>query len=332
MCGSNRSKRTSPLVSWGWQAYWVFFFFVVILAGLWPDNSPLNQPSPHKTEIESPHTNRGKQKATQSEPSQARLSLAPIKAVPPESKSFVSRQDDGRSQQEKDNNKRDLAAQESMALWAKIMGIAAIFTAFITAFGLWLLKRTLEETKRAAFAADKMVIEAQKTTGEAARSADAAIKSVVTTEEHSEKNLRAYVLVESAAIIFRKSGPPKYEVFLKNYGSSPAKNVKWWFHSWMDYWPRRTPLPEPPPDFQTAKAVLGPSAKIMAQNQHGVALDNFSKWSLHSETGAIYIYGKCTYTDAFGRHRESTYLLLYRGTTRPGTYLVRPDMCGNDYT
>ena len=54
------------------------------------------------------------------------------------------------AQHEYETNQQDLAAQKTSALWAYIMGAAAVIGMALSAVGVWLIKATFDETQRTA--------------------------------------------------------------------------------------------------------------------------------------------------------------------------------------
>lgn len=245
MPGSDRDNGTEDVDRSGFVVFASMVAALLIVSGATSVFS--SQPSASKADLQNAHSNGNHREASEGKPRQTTRLVAPIKAVSPSIKRPISSQDSGGGDQERQQKRRDLAAQESMARWAKVMGIAAVVTMFITGLGLWLLKRTVDETKRAAIAADAMVVEARKTTREAksstkeARKATAAAeRSVRVTSAASERELRAYSFVHTVGCspiarepetagslgLIRAGRDYKLEFFASNLGSTPATNVK----------------------------------------------------------------------------------------------------------
>lgn len=59
------------------------------------------------------------------------------------------------AQREYENTQQDLTAQQKAALWAFVMGAAAVVGMALSAVGVWLVKRTFDETRKSADAAQK---------------------------------------------------------------------------------------------------------------------------------------------------------------------------------
>lgn len=114
-------------------------------------------------------------------------------------------------ERQRENSRRDLDAQESMAHWAEWMFYAAFATTVLTTFALWAIVRTLHHTKRAA---------------------DSAQQAVKVTREVGRDQSRAYVHVERAE--FSQSDDEAAEVdfactvklTVLNAGQTPAKRFE----------------------------------------------------------------------------------------------------------
>lgn len=78
---------------------------------------------------------------------------------------------------------RDLAAQKNMAIYAKWLLALSVFTSAVTAFGVWFVKITLDETRRAVASADA---------------------AVGVTREIGQAQVRAYVSFEAKSVTVRK--------------------------------------------------------------------------------------------------------------------------------
>jgi hypothetical protein len=92
-------------------------------------------------------------------------------------------------------NQNDLAAQRKSALWAHIMGLAAVVGMALSALGVWLVKTTFDEAR----------------------------KSNDIARESMERQLRAYISLEliepiNIGVDMRIICP----IYVKNYGQTPA--------------------------------------------------------------------------------------------------------------
>ena len=107
----------------------------------------------------------------------------------------------------KDEEIRDLKAQEGMALWAKAMFWATVAAVILTFAGIVLIWRTLIHTRHAAEAARDMVTEGVKTTSAAIEATNAAIEANRIAREMSERQLRAYILPTKRHVLRQKVNP-----------------------------------------------------------------------------------------------------------------------------
>lgn len=115
--------------------------------------------------------------------------------------------EDGQQQTEPDAGRSepspwyDLWAQSLMALWAFLQLV-------LTGVGIWYIRKTLVETERAV--------------GEAARATKAAQDAVRVSEVSAEKQLRAYMGLDSIGIAMDEGGGRHLAVRWKNFGQTPA--------------------------------------------------------------------------------------------------------------
>lgn len=112
-----------------------------------------------------------------------------------------------RRRDEEEREKRDLIAQEDMAIWAKGMFWATVASVALTAAALWTIMRTLVHTRRAADYAQAMVLEAEKTTEAAITSAKATEIAAVAAKEANEVARRQFEAGFKPWLIVRISGP-----------------------------------------------------------------------------------------------------------------------------
>ena len=106
------------------------------------------------------------------------------------------------AQREYETNQQDLATQKTSALWACIMGAAAVFGMALSALGVWLVKTTFDETRKA--------------------------NDIARTTAY--RQLRPYVYFDRADFKTIKPTPMLLkggiaQVLIKNYGQTPAYDV-----------------------------------------------------------------------------------------------------------
>lgn len=138
-----------------------------------------------------------------------------LKGIETAIRDTIAKENKAGRQESETREKRDLAAQEAMATWAK-------WTVILTFAALVAIIRTLHHTRRAADYADAMVKEAKETT-------KAAIEATAVTREIGERQTRAYICIDSAVLKEPVLGNPiQASVTFKNTGQSPAYNVSGW--------------------------------------------------------------------------------------------------------
>jgi hypothetical protein len=116
--------------------------------------------------------------------------------------------------------RRDLQAQEGMALWAMLMFFAAAATVLLTYLALRAIVKTLDQTKRAADYTKDMLEEAERAT-------KAAMDGVAATRDIGEKQVRAYLHVKTVSFCIGKNeGEVGATISVANAGQSPAIGVK----------------------------------------------------------------------------------------------------------
>jgi hypothetical protein len=158
----------------------------------------------------------------------------------------------------------------------------------VGALQIWLLLGTLRAIKRQADNMDRQS-DILKDTG--------------------ERQLRAYVSVSRAQLKIGK-GIIRAQVHIKNYGQTPAYEVRQWIHKWVESHPLSVALPEPSEDFKMATAILGPGD----HNVMDVSWQMPPNLVLGTRASTVYIYGKILYKDAFGRTRYAKYRLIHGGS------------------
>jgi hypothetical protein len=134
-------------------------------------------------------------------------------------RALVTAIDKPKPTEEETRAKRDLAAQEGMAFWAKLMFFAAGAEAFLTMIGVFLVWRTLLYTKRAVEEAKQTTAAAIAANVEAKRQADLA-------EESFKRLERPYLFIKIVETFhLRNIGQNEIAWLaytLVNYGKSPA--------------------------------------------------------------------------------------------------------------
>jgi hypothetical protein len=132
-------------------------------------------------------------------------------------RSLIREESEDERQRDDDQATQGLEAQSEMAEWAQEVAIASIAAALLSLIGVFLIGMTLHYTKRAAMAADSMLLEAKAATTVAEKSASDTLKI-------GQAQTRAYVSVSELSLEWtnEKDSITKFEFIILNSGSSPA--------------------------------------------------------------------------------------------------------------
>ena len=145
-------------------------------------------------------------------------------------------------------------------------------------------------------------------------------------EETSERQLRAYVMIESANVEDFKIGQiPSPTVIVKNSGHTPARDVTVWVSAGFDTFPLSIPIPRrPQAALPPAPIAPGGTLTFGPTRLPQGPLPKANMDMLRAGTHAIYLLGEIRYTDAFGHKRETDFLLFTGGpigaVTKMGAY------------
>lgn len=163
-------------------------------------------------------------------------------------------------------------------------------------------------------------------------SACSAKKTLAHIVDASRAELRAYIGVESAQMRFPTPAAPVAEGVIKNFGQTPAHDVRQWVHLWIEAYPLTIDLPLPPPDFVMGQSVLAPGAhtSMFMPKEPPVRPEEIRE--LGTATGTIWVYGEVTYRDVFGERHRTRYRLFYGGSEGVRDGRLKPDQEGNDAT
>ena len=239
------------------------------------------------------HTGKGEatDQAQKKEPAPEKLSPS-LNQIESAIRDLIAQQRAAQGQGPKDNEIRDLKAQEGMALWAKRMFWATLAAVALTMAGIFLIWRTLRYTKEAASHTRGMLDEAVKTT----KAAHAAIQA---TDKNAERQLRAYVHLSNAEVV--TIGPvSNKEVLLviKNYGQTPSPHTRTRAGVRVLEWPLKMQLPDVPEDIIEGVGPL-PPGRPGTLHVPVPKLNDREMGELHASRAAIFCYGEITYDDGF---------------------------------
>jgi len=168
----------------------------------------------------------------------------------------------------------------------------------------------------------KLAAEAAKEAAATAKSqAEVARGTLKTMQDTAERQLRAYVFVESAQVVnvIDGTGSPEAHVTIKNYGQTPAYELVNFSGFAIDEYPTPPTLNLTIDDKKfgasgkTAMA-LGPgceSFSITPSQARPVPTEVRSEFI--SGTRIAYVYGEVRYKDVFGTERRTEYRLMMGG-------------------
>jgi hypothetical protein len=196
---------------------------------------------------------------------------------------------------------------------------------------LGLIRESLDDAKVAADAA-KEGADAAKIQAEAAKiQAQTARGTLQTMQDTATRELRAYVLVSGGKI--RNVDSPLgriAELSIRNFGKTPAHDLKMWMGAGVKEFPVTTALGRPGDNITIASDVLAPGIpSVMRVPIHPV--NGWWESRLNDRTAAIYLFGEVTYLDAFDKlHRTEFRHMCFGEGLSTGEISPYPE--GNRYT
>jgi hypothetical protein len=132
------------------------------------------------------------------------------------------------------------------------------------------------------------------------------------TTTHAQ--LRAYVMVDAAALKGLRPGEkPIARLSIKNSGQTPALNLTHWCMMGFDKYPISHPIDTGEEDSQMPRRPLAPHAVIHTTATTDRLMNEDTLRAMGRGEFAIYVVGQIRYTDAFGKHRETDFLLFAGG-------------------
>src|ERR1041385_1011185 len=151
-------------------------------------------------------------------------------------------------------------------------------------------------------------------------------QSIALAAETAERQLRAYVLVDSALMKFPETAVPEAQVHFRNSGQTPAYDVHGWIATWFAEYPLKENLPEPSSDFRKGTETLAPGRHSVFLAPRKPPLAPQFLQILGTPQFTLYVYGEIRYRDAFKKDRFTRFRLIHGGTERTGK--VRKDEIG----
>jgi hypothetical protein len=136
---------------------------------------------------------------------------------------------------------------------------------------------------------------------------------VIEARENAERQLRAYLGVESSSINYPQGSQPVAALTFKNYGNTPA--YEFTINSGIGMAPSFDALPPPLPErLGEPRGVLSPGATAVLVRTGPVPLGREQLAMLADGRSTIFVYGEVRYTDAFKKRRALKYRLMTGGS------------------
>jgi hypothetical protein len=200
--------------------------------------------------------------------------------------------------------------------------VAAVQAAFF-----WVQLQIMREGMKDATIAAKAAKESADTSK---IQAEVARDTLKTMQDTAERQLRAYVGVSDASIHKVETGAPEAIVHIKNFGQTPAYDVRAWIHMWIAEHPLSEVLPDAPEDLPKGTAVIHPGTHVAFFMPKEPPVKAEFIPLLGTAAGTIYVYGIIKYRDVFKRERTTKYRLIYGGREPVRGSLMKHDQNGND--
>jgi preprotein translocase subunit SecG len=222
--------------------------------------------------------------------------------------------------------------------------LLALFSGLLVLFTYRLSKATIklwETSQQQSNAMERSIAEANRTALAMQRIADsmaistqAATENVAIFKDVREKQLRAWVLVDSiyinnvinpsktdmmkipeykptgAQIINPMIGPQAI-ILIKNSGPTPAINLKHWASICVKEYPLKSDLPVKRSDLAETKATIASQGINTLPLHWADPLTAEQIIELKKGTIVIYVHGEITYTDIFSINRKTSYRVMH---------------------
>lgn len=196
----------------------------------------------------------------------------------------------------------DLRAQEEMADWAESMVWISLAGLAATSVGIVYVALTLRETRLATAAA----IRGTKVSEEA----------VSVQRELGEKQVRAYIFLDAAGPILpfqlAVGEPPSGMINIKNFGQSPAYDIRCQRGTMSGPWPIPDDFEFPTDDtanFATGASLAPGEVTSFPIFKAGQIVGQEDFDGIRDGNLAFYIWGRIRYRDVFGHSRHTNFCL-----------------------
>lgn len=198
-----------------------------------------------------------------------------------------------------EHDKADLYEQRRMAkaaeaqLWVNVGGLVAVCLSLV--FTGW-----------AAYAATV--------------AAKAAERSVSVAQDTAQMQLRAYLNYDQATLFDFETDCPFLQISIKNYGHTPAYEVRFRIGIGLVMAPTHRPAPPPLKEWQDFGVVAPQAPVVMQRTLINPSIPVSAKQSVKTGGAGVFVSGEIVYRDAFDNRRRTTFLCLYGGWAE-----IRPD-------
>jgi len=225
---------------------------------------------------------------------------------------------EGREAEARQREIEDLAAQQGMNSSTRAMNEAtqdmrdySLYSTMLVGAGTILLMVTLWLTRQANKAAQE---------------------AVDVTRDSAEKQLRAYVLLESIEVFnVAANNIPRVKITIRNTGATPASDFKHW--ATIGYQPY--PMPPTAPDFdesiKSSYAVVAAGQSVEGEQVFSRKMSDQDIASISAGTCGLYVIGLIKYIDCFGKDRETRYCSFIGGPVGKRDFMAAYES-GNSYT
>jgi hypothetical protein len=153
----------------------------------------------------------------------------------------------------------------------------------------------------------------------------------VASRTSAQRQLRAYVGISTMTGEIKNANTLEIVVGFKNFGLTPAYNVYQFVDYWIGEYPLKTTLKEPLSIQEGSQGTLFPGPEYWS----GTTVDMTKKPPVGKDN-ALFIYGKITYRDAFGKERYTKYRYCFHPTDKVPSLtigqkmLLNVDTAGNE--
>jgi hypothetical protein len=148
----------------------------------------------------------------------------------------------------------------------------------------------------------------------AGQAAGAAHKTVQVMEVTAKRQLRAYVNYNGGSVINFDGASPLVQVVIRNFGQTPAYNVRTRINIWVTPTPLTTPFRDLDADITQRGGVLGPQSHfVLGRALVDRPLTPTVKSEIRNDSRGLFVFGDINYVDAFGENQLTTFRLVYGG-------------------